>query len=567
MKKVSTLALSLLLSINSFAQLTGISPNTGVLNQYIITTISGNNIFFSGSSPAGNLSEVNLQKAGCYASSENSTELYINNNTASCAMYLPGSGSCTGLYNLEVQTSTNTYNLSNAFTVLPPSHYISGKVYVDLNLNKVYDAGDTIKPYQHIVVNPGSIGAYTDKLGNYLIPVSSGNYTVQWVPSSGFALSTDSSSYTVAVSGASTGYNFGIKSNLPAYTTTINLYSSNPICNQNVNYWINYNNVSNYAYNGYTYFVKDDSMTFVSSLPVPSSVNGDTLFYNLTNVVPFSSGYISMVFTMPSAGNILTSSATILAIDSLGGTGFTNMTIKTQTVNCSFDPNDKAVNPPGEYSQHYTLFTDTLEYLIRFQNTGTATAFNIVVQDWLDPNLNLNSFEIVGSSHNMKTKLLSNGSLTFTFNNINLPDSNANEPASHGWIKYTILPDAGLPVNTVVYNTAYIFFDQNPPVATNTTFNTLVNVIPVSVSENVMQPNGVIVMPNPMSDETHLIFPNSNNNLFYLKITSADGKIVGQDFTQTGHFVVKRGYMKPGVYFYKLSNRGRKSYFGKFIVQ
>lgn len=40
-----------------------------------------------------------------------------------------------------------------------------------------------------------------------------------------------------------------------------------------------------------------------------------------------------------------------------------------------------------------------IEYLIRFQNTGTDTAFKVVIRDQLDKNLDWNSFEVLSSSH------------------------------------------------------------------------------------------------------------------------------------------------------------------------
>jgi hypothetical protein len=63
--------------------------------------------------------------------------------------------------------------------------------------------------------------------------------------------------------------------------------------------------------------------------------------------------------------------------------------------------------------------------------------------------------------------------LTFTFANINLPDSNRNEPASHGYLKFSIAPLAAVAQGTRIENSADIFFDYNEPVRTNTAFTTV----------------------------------------------------------------------------------------------
>jgi hypothetical protein len=48
-----------------------------------------------------------------------------------------------------------------------------------------------------------------------------------------------------------------------------------------------------------------------------------------------------------------------------------------------------------------------------------------------------------------------------------------NELAPHGVISYMITPLPDLPVGTVLENTAYIYFDNNDPIVTNTTWTTI----------------------------------------------------------------------------------------------
>jgi hypothetical protein len=63
--------------------------------------------------------------------------------------------------------------------------------------------------------------------------------------------------------------------------------------------------------------------------------------------------------------------------------------------------------------------------------------------------------------------------LTWTFDNINLPDSTRDQAGSNGFVKFTVLPVKDLPAGTRIENFADIYFDYNPPVRTNTVFNTL----------------------------------------------------------------------------------------------
>ncbi|MGB1032612.1 MAG: DUF7619 domain-containing protein, partial [Flavobacteriales bacterium] len=61
----------------------------------------------------------------------------------------------------------------------------------------------------------------------------------------------------------------------------------------------------------------------------------------------------------------------------------------------------------------------------------------------------------------------------FYFENIQLPDSNCCEPDSHGDFTYFIQMNDGLAPETRIENTAYIYFDNNPAVVTNTTWTTI----------------------------------------------------------------------------------------------
>ncbi|MBK9490010.1 MAG: hypothetical protein IPO07_15465 [Haliscomenobacter sp.] len=61
------------------------------------------------------------------------------------------------------------------------------------------------------------------------------------------------------------------------------------------------------------------------------------------------------------------------------------------------------------------------------------------------------------------------------FKNINLPDSTNNEPESHGFVSFRIKDRSGLAEKTTIDNTAYIYFDQNPAIVTNTTQNIMVS--------------------------------------------------------------------------------------------
>ncbi len=146
------------------------------------------------------------------------------------------------------------------------------------------------------------------------------------------------------------------------------------------------------------------------------------------------------------------------------------------TVTNSYDPNDKQVLPVGEGPLggiRPDLSDTTLNYHIRFQNTGTDTAFTVVVRDTLDSDLDIRDVVPGPSSHPYELTVANGNVLEFTFNDINLVDSTTNEPLSHGFVFFDVALDRNLAVGTEITNTAAIYFDFNVPIITNTVQNTV----------------------------------------------------------------------------------------------
>jgi len=164
----------------------------------------------------------------------------------------------------------------------------------------------------------------------------------------------------------------------------------------------------------------------------------------------------------------------------------------------SLDPNMKEVYPVNVLPGYDGYFT----YTIHFQNTGTAPAQNIRIVDTLSNNLDLETFKVINYSHNNVTSL--NGNiLTIRFPNIMLHDSINNDPESKGFIQYKIKPKGNLPDGTQIKNTAFIYFDYNAPVATNTTINEFM--LNVLIKENAATFQ-MSIYPNPVQDNATLVF-------------------------------------------------------------
>lgn len=209
--------------------------------------------------------------------------------------------------------------------------------------------------------------------------------------------------------------------------------------------------------------------------------------------------------------------------------------IDCQEVRGSYDPNDKQGLPIGYGSEQWVEPGTELTYLIRFQNTGTDTAFFVEVRDTLSPWLDPATLRVGAASHDFDWLLRGSGALSFQFNNILLPDSNANEAASHGYIQFTVRPKAEAPLGTIIPNTAAIYFDFNAPVVTNTTTHRLGRDFYVVTQTGEPGWNGlaVRVQPNPFSDQAQLSLPAEITGTHRFLLFDASGRTV-YDQTFTG---------------------------------
>jgi len=206
--------------------------------------------------------------------------------------------------------------------------------------------------------------------------------------------------------------------------------------------------------------------------PAPTSVDltNHILTWDLTNVTPLQKGNIIIGYTVPTNAMISTVITSDVKIIPIAGDNepADNEYSFTHIVWGSFDPNDKNVSPAGDITLLQVLNSHPLTYTIRFQNTGNDTAFTVMLVDTLSSNVKASSLEILSASHAYTYSISSQGIVKWTFNNILLPDSTTNEVLSHGFIKYRVKTKNNLVTGDQIKNTAYIYFDYNEPVVTNT---------------------------------------------------------------------------------------------------
>ncbi|BDS13654.1 leucine-rich repeat domain-containing protein [Aureispira anguillae] len=247
------------------------------------------------------------------------------------------------------------------------------------------------------------------------------------------------------------------------------------------------------------------------------------------------------------------------------------LAIDCQQNRASYDPNDKSAQPEGYGIAHYIEQNTAIDYKIRFQNTGTDTAFNIVILDTLSNLLEVTSLQMGASSHAYHWTLDSGNVLKVSFPNVLLVDSNTNEPLSHGFFRYRIDQKSNNAIGAVIENQAAIYFDYNPPIFTNTTFHTIGEnfvISTVSIDRIYEEAIKVTVFPNPFEQSTTLKIEGKEYQELELMVFDVTGRQVAVHRNWYNNQIqLSRGSLQAGVYIYQLRGDSVLLNTGKIIVK
>jgi uncharacterized repeat protein (TIGR01451 family) len=395
---------------------------------------------------------------------------------------------------------------------------INGRVYVDTNANcladvnetgvintkvKFYSGGNLVKEIYNNELGNGEFSFTVDTLGVYDITLDTANLPFDLIcPQLGYRTcnvpSFDSILYAQDFGlVCKPGFDVGVQS----ITHTSDIfrpanYSTILISAGDITSFYGAKCASGTA--GTVTAILSGPCTYINSIGslTPSSVIGDTIIWTIPDfgAVDFFDDFGLNVQTDTFAPMGSSVCLTVNVTPTSGDNDISNNTL----TNCwivmnSYDPNDKTAYPSGDID---TTQKD-LTYRIRFQNTGTAEAQHIFITDTLSAHIDEESFVLLSYSHPPKIEIRGKA-VRFNFPFINLPDSNTNEPMSHGYVQYRVKLKDNLPLGTTIANTAFIYFDFNDPIITNTTTNTLA--VKTSIHPVNHEVFNVIVYPNPVED-------------------------------------------------------------------
>ena len=409
-----------------------------------------------------------------------------------------------------------------------PVYQLKGTVFLDVNTNGIRDAGEPPVPGIGVSASESNSIFFTRPDGSFTsatdLPIDTHrvilpNAYLQTQPA--FAVTSNSdvqSDFALQVPGNQHDLSVSCAANSvfrPGFETPLNIQISNsllPAANVRL-----------------TVTLPAPHLTFVSSVPAPASVVGDTLvIWNPVDLGLFASDQIQLQVKTDQntpLGKILTVTAEVNS-DEDDVNLIDNQSVTNYEVVGSFDPNDKLVNRrridlegnPGR---------ERLDYTIRFQNTGTYPTAFVTLLDTLDNLvLDCSTVSLISSSHPCEARLVDDKILKVRFPNLELPPQSESELLSQGYITFSVLTKEPLSAPGVIRNRAGIYFDYNTPVITPYA-ETIVD-FPVATAA---QPayTGMEIYPNPARDEIRISDPLSDHETIVLRLRDARGRLIREE--------------------------------------
>ncbi|MBF4487055.1 MULTISPECIES: leucine-rich repeat domain-containing protein [unclassified Flavobacterium] len=379
-----------------------------------------------------------------------------------------------------------TCNVNSYCTFVPGGTFyvIQGNTRLDMNKNGC-DALDIVYPYLNFKIANGITNGnfIANASGNYSIPVQAGNHNITPIleKPTYFNISPTAATLTFPAKTSSVAQNFCITANGNHPDLEIVLLPLEPARpGFDAMYKIVYKNKGNIELSGSINLKFDDNiLDYISSNTSLASKKADNIEWNFSNLKPFESKEILFTISVNkptetpavNAGDILKFTTTVTSQDR-DETPLDNTFALNQIVVASHDPNDKTCLEGDVITPN--LIGEYVHYMIRFENTGTYKAQNIVVKDMIDlSKFDLSTLIPTSSSHSFATKISEENKVEFIFENINLPfDDDSND----GYVAFKIKTKPTLKVGDSFTNDANIYFDYNFPILTNkatSTFKTL----------------------------------------------------------------------------------------------
>lgn len=471
----------------------------------------------------------------------------------------------------ELSVSGNDFvGLLNSTLPLNISDGIKLNAFLDYNANGIQDNSEpnfNLGEFQYEINDNGIVNNIATSNGMHFLYESNplNTYALSFVVnseySSFYTVSTLSYLNVAVASGSGIAqYNFAITV-ISIIDLSVQLFNYSAPPRPGFNYFnnISYRNNSSIPIpSGTITFVKDPILTITSTSQSGTVANADGFTFDFVNLQPGEMRQIIVYMQVPTIptvtlGQLVVNSTSITTIESEFDIA-NNASSLTQTIVGSYDPNDKTESHGSNILFSSFSADDYLTYTIRFENTGTANAVTVKVDDLLDTQLDENTVRTISTSHPYVLKRINNA-LTWQFDGIDLPPSVAgDEVTGHGYIVFQVKPKSGFALGDIIPNTAEIYFDFNPAIITNTWTSEFVPFLGVNVFEN----DSFEYYPNPTSDIVTFNLKNTSTTIETIEVMDLLGKTLLTKTNNYSNASIDLSSLSKGMYLVRVKADGQE---------
>ncbi len=424
---------------------------------------------------------------------------------------------------------------------------VSGTLHFETDEDCVQDGLEVGMPNQLMRVTPGPLYGITASDGTYSIALPYGGYDLEQLNTDAVQLCPGTAPVPITVSSGTNVVLDLADSLLTPFDMRAYLYSGTSRVGFPFRYSVRVINSTGHPSENVSVSLAYDPLfpLISASSGANTSVPGQ-VEWSIPVLGPFEQRWLNVDLQVPPdpglLGTLHTATATVASSTAEPNT--TNNTYAiTHAIVSSYDPNDKQgiANVSGSSTQFFLDQDQWVDYLVRFQNTGTDTAFTVVIRDELEADLDIESLEILGASHPYTPSFGGARELVFTFSDILLPDSTTDLLGSQGFVAFRLKPRVGLLPGDALENTAAIYFDFNSPVITEPSalvaeFSTGVAGYPVNTFQ---------VWPVPAKDRLNIT---ATSSISSLRVVASDGREVDIPYTRTAFSSLDVSGLQPGAY-------------------
>ena len=498
-----------------------------------------------------------LEKPFCSTFNDGNAIHGIIDSTGNNATVVPGRNNWFWMVNEDGKRfDPGTYNAFN--------NLLSGKVFQDLNSNCSPDSNELGIANRLILVNGGDFYTYTDANGDYSFLLDTGTYVILETGSPYYNLICPvNGNYIVhftAPHDSSMNNNFSQALLANCSDLTIDILAPNltPCSIQEV--FLNYCNVGTQSETGVLLnFSLNDSLQIINSSSNINSLGNNNYQIFIDTLQPGQCGnsILHVQVGCDSVASVYCIEAYIQGIFTGDCDSSNNHSTDCQTLNNIENSNNLRVAAQQFNTSGYVIAddidnNDELTYLIRFQNNLNDTVNHLKIRDYLPSQLNPASIVLGSSSHSYVWFMLVNNELMIDFANINLPDSATDPINSRGYIKITLQQNSANPPGSVIINKARIFFDNNLPLVTNQTFNT----INLDIGVPLLEGQDAQLFPNPVNHFLQLVLPFTIVENTSIEIFDVIGKSVIQQKIINAETNIDCSKLSKGIYILRITKNG-----------